>query len=337
MERAPLLVCVEGALTGHQFPITSEGLRLGREPGNEIVIVDTGVSRQHARVILHNGAVWVQDAGSRNGVFVNDARVPDHKQLKVGDRLRVGATLFEVAMTGPSSRGAAAAAPPPAPPAAAPVPVVAPEPVPETAGSPRWKLWPFLVAVGVVVLVIGWIAVAGKGGSGAKGRAPEVTPPAYSLGSIGNGAPTEAAGSAPSAPATATLEQALAAGAAAKTAVPDPPAGLTATDLKERAQGMMDADRLHEARVAYQQALKLEPGCSLCQVRVEKLGQDIQKKAQERLDAGLRALDSMQYAQAVTALEMVLLLVPSAEEPLNARAQEALRRARAGLGGPAAR
>jgi pSer/pThr/pTyr-binding forkhead associated (FHA) protein len=78
MERAPLLVCVEGTLSGRQYPITTDGLRLGREPVNEVVIVDEGVSRQHARVIVHNGAVWVQDAGSRNGVFVNDKRVVDY-------------------------------------------------------------------------------------------------------------------------------------------------------------------------------------------------------------------------------------------------------------------
>ncbi|MFZ5482489.1 MAG: FHA domain-containing protein [Myxococcota bacterium] len=98
MERGPQLLCLEGPLAGRAYVITAEGLRLGRDPQNEVHIDDAGVSRQHARVLLHNGAVWVQDAGSRNGIFVNGERVPDHKQVKVGDRLAVGTSVFQVSM-----------------------------------------------------------------------------------------------------------------------------------------------------------------------------------------------------------------------------------------------
>jgi len=96
MDRIPLLVGVEGLLAGRRFPVTAGGLRLGRDAANEVHIDDTGVSRQHARVLLHNGAVWVQDAGSRNGLFVNGQRVPDHKQVKEGDRIVLGAHTFTI-------------------------------------------------------------------------------------------------------------------------------------------------------------------------------------------------------------------------------------------------
>lgn len=96
MDRIPLLVGVEGLLAGRRFPVTASGLRLGRDAANEVHIDDTGVSRQHARVLLHNGAVWVQDAGSRNGLFVNGQRVPDHKQVKEGDRIVLGAHTFTI-------------------------------------------------------------------------------------------------------------------------------------------------------------------------------------------------------------------------------------------------
>lgn len=96
MDRIPLLVGVEGMLAGRRFPVTTGGLRLGRDAANEVHIDDTGVSRQHARVLLHNGAVWVQDAGSRNGLFVNGQRVPDHKQVKEGDRIVLGAHTFTI-------------------------------------------------------------------------------------------------------------------------------------------------------------------------------------------------------------------------------------------------
>lgn len=115
--RAPLLQAIDGALAGRSFPITAEGITLGRDPENTVRIEGPNVSRQHARVLIHNGAVWVQDAGSRNGVFVNGQRVADHKQVKAGDRIGVGEHVFEVvvhAATGPG--------PIPRPPAPAPTP-----------------------------------------------------------------------------------------------------------------------------------------------------------------------------------------------------------------------
>ena len=98
MEPVPVLSVVEGPLAGRSYEITATGLCIGREPTNEIVVTDAGVSRQHARVILHNGMIWVQDVGSRNGVFVNGNRVPDHKQVKPGDKITVGANIFALTM-----------------------------------------------------------------------------------------------------------------------------------------------------------------------------------------------------------------------------------------------
>ena len=98
MEPVPVLNVVEGPLAGQTFEINATGLCIGREPTNEIVVTDAGVSRQHARILLHNGMIWVQDVGSRNGVFVNGNRVPDHKQVKPGDKVTVGINIFVLAM-----------------------------------------------------------------------------------------------------------------------------------------------------------------------------------------------------------------------------------------------
>jgi pSer/pThr/pTyr-binding forkhead associated (FHA) protein len=98
-EAVPFLVATVGPIAGKRIPITAAGITLGREPGVDVVIPSDGVSRQHARVLLHNGAVWVQDQGSRNGVFVNEKRVVRHKQLSPGDALTVGGQTFTVEVT----------------------------------------------------------------------------------------------------------------------------------------------------------------------------------------------------------------------------------------------
>jgi S-DNA-T family DNA segregation ATPase FtsK/SpoIIIE len=90
MDKKPFLRIVEGSRTGERHAVTADGLRIGRDPACDIPIGDPGVSREHARVFLHNGAVWAQDAGSRNGVFVNGTRLARPKSIGPGDRISVG-------------------------------------------------------------------------------------------------------------------------------------------------------------------------------------------------------------------------------------------------------
>ena len=96
MADIPVLICVSGALKGQRFVVPDGGLDLGRADENNIVICDDGVSRFHARILYDNGQLWLQDAGSRNGVFVDDHRVTGHKSLKVGHILRIANHTFEV-------------------------------------------------------------------------------------------------------------------------------------------------------------------------------------------------------------------------------------------------
>jgi hypothetical protein len=333
MERGPALLCTEGMLAGQRFVITAEGLRIGREAGNEVHIDDTGVSRQHARVLLHNGAVWVQDAGSRNGIFVNGERVPDHKQMKVGDKLAVGAHAFEVVPP------AAAPAARPAAPAPAPARPSASKPAP--AAAPRWKIWPFVVAVLLALGFIGCIGAFGalRGGDGAA-TAPATGQPTYSLTTLiepGQAAPAGTAAAPGDAPAP-TVAQALAvvAGAdptGALAAVPDAPPGTTARQLLETAQTNYDGGRLADARVQYQQALKLDPTCEICTVRIERIQTELAAKVQTSFDAGMRAYDAKQFSQAISAWETVLMLVPDKADPMHLRAAEYLQKARTEAGG----
>ena len=94
MDRQPVLVATEGPLKGARYPVGGDGLAVGREESCEVVIADPNVSRIHARLVMHNAALWVQDAGSRNGVFVNDKRVVRHCQLSPGDAMVIGAHAF---------------------------------------------------------------------------------------------------------------------------------------------------------------------------------------------------------------------------------------------------
>mgnify|MGYP000285676357 CR=1 FL=1 len=96
MADSPVLVCTAGALEGTKVPIPDGGVGIGRSEDNTITITDDGVSRFHARLLYDNGSLWLQDAGSRNGVFVNGVRITGHKALKVGDTISIAQHTFEL-------------------------------------------------------------------------------------------------------------------------------------------------------------------------------------------------------------------------------------------------
>ncbi|MGB9724710.1 MAG: FHA domain-containing protein [Chloroflexia bacterium] len=75
-------------------PIAPPGLRLGRDPGNDIVLDDAQASRQHAFLWTSGGQVYVLDIGSANGTWVNGQRVVGPYPLQSGDRLYIGETTF---------------------------------------------------------------------------------------------------------------------------------------------------------------------------------------------------------------------------------------------------
>jgi ABC-type multidrug transport system ATPase subunit len=68
-------------------------LRIGREPGNDLVLDDLRVSRNHARVGMGPDGTLLEDLGSQNGTFVNGVRV-ERVRLADGDLVGIGGFTF---------------------------------------------------------------------------------------------------------------------------------------------------------------------------------------------------------------------------------------------------
>lgn len=90
------LVAVEPAeRRGATYPIGAE-LTVGRAGGCAIALPDdTYVSSLHARVFPADGQVLVEDLGSTNGTYLNQAKVTAPVPLRRGDRLQIGNTVLE--------------------------------------------------------------------------------------------------------------------------------------------------------------------------------------------------------------------------------------------------
>ncbi len=66
---------------------------IGRGLSADIPVLDHKASRNHCRLDMIDGQVFLTDLGSTNGVRVNGVRI-ERVRLKSGDRVRIGSTIF---------------------------------------------------------------------------------------------------------------------------------------------------------------------------------------------------------------------------------------------------
>jgi len=77
---------------GEVRTLDSRTLYIGRDRQNDIPLDDDYASTRHARIEPRRDGVWVSDAGSTNGTFVNGVKLTKAKRLSPGDVIRVGGT-----------------------------------------------------------------------------------------------------------------------------------------------------------------------------------------------------------------------------------------------------
>ena len=90
------LVVHRGPRTGMTYVLPAGNTTVGRHPESDIFLNDVTVSRQHCRFVITEAGLMVEDSGSTNGTYVNDARV-DEAMLVAGDEVLVGRFHFVVA------------------------------------------------------------------------------------------------------------------------------------------------------------------------------------------------------------------------------------------------
>ena len=87
------LVAITGNARGQVWPITRDGLSLGRDPENDIVLSDPTISRRHCRLLPLEEEVQVEDLGSLNPLLIN-GQTAKTGTLRVGEELAAGEARF---------------------------------------------------------------------------------------------------------------------------------------------------------------------------------------------------------------------------------------------------
>jgi pSer/pThr/pTyr-binding forkhead associated (FHA) protein len=90
------LKVVVGSNTGEELRIPGPKFFVGRAEDCHLRPRSDLISRHHCVLILEGSYLGVRDFGSKNGTQVNGERVAGERELKAGDRLKIGPLEFEV-------------------------------------------------------------------------------------------------------------------------------------------------------------------------------------------------------------------------------------------------
>jgi len=93
------LIVVGGNRDGEKLVVNAPKFFVGRAEDCHLRPQSDMVSRYHAVILVEEGFVAVRDFGSKNGTFVNGARIRIEQELKNGDKLKFGPLEFEVELT----------------------------------------------------------------------------------------------------------------------------------------------------------------------------------------------------------------------------------------------
>ena len=98
-----VLSFVAGKDQGREFPLPPDlNIVIGRVSDVDLLLLDEKVSRKHAKIFTHNGRIGLEDLASKNGTFVNGARIRT-TDIKEGDEIIIGTSKIRLVSLGEPS------------------------------------------------------------------------------------------------------------------------------------------------------------------------------------------------------------------------------------------
>jgi hypothetical protein len=89
---------VSGPEKGRSIPFEADTVVLGRAPENDIQVRDKSISRRHLRIERKGGRYFIRDLGSKNGTFIDGARIVPETEYEVteGRPFALGRTFMSI-------------------------------------------------------------------------------------------------------------------------------------------------------------------------------------------------------------------------------------------------
>lgn len=84
-----------GIKEGSIIPIRSD-ISIGRKEGNSIIMGDQHVSGNHAKILVRNNGLFLEDLNSTNGTYLNGSKIKGKSKLSNKDEIRIGNGVFKI-------------------------------------------------------------------------------------------------------------------------------------------------------------------------------------------------------------------------------------------------
>ena len=89
----PQVYVLQGPDKGKTFQLPDGYGLIGRHSPT-IALTDTSVSRRHAELREQQGQWFLKDLGSANGTYLNGVKLDQPSEIRIGDQIRCGSTVF---------------------------------------------------------------------------------------------------------------------------------------------------------------------------------------------------------------------------------------------------
>lgn len=93
------LVIANGKQAGQEIPVKSPKFLIGRNDDCQLRPQSHLVSRRHCAILVEADTAIIEDLGSTNGTLLNDEKLVGRRDLKTGDRIKVGLLELEVRLS----------------------------------------------------------------------------------------------------------------------------------------------------------------------------------------------------------------------------------------------
>lgn len=80
---------------GSIIPIRSD-LSIGRKDSNSVILTDQHVSGNHAKIVVRNNGLFLEDLNSTNGTYLNGKKISSRIKLNNKDEIRIGTAVFKI-------------------------------------------------------------------------------------------------------------------------------------------------------------------------------------------------------------------------------------------------
>jgi pSer/pThr/pTyr-binding forkhead associated (FHA) protein len=153
------LQILSGPGAGAEAAVIGGSATIGREPECDLQVLDSEVSRRHAKVTVRDGEAAIEDLNSANGTYVNGERILGPYKLAPGDHIEIGEATIQ--LTSPVFEHAAARTLPPQPSAVRDVLTQSSRLLRAESGNRKWwTLAVVLITVFMLLLDVTIVAVA---------------------------------------------------------------------------------------------------------------------------------------------------------------------------------